>query len=543
MFSFIKKLIVDRNSISQAAVLIALFSLISRLLGLVRDRIFAAKFGAGMELDAYFAAFRIPDFIYSLLIVGALSAAFIPVFTRYLQSDRENQTKERWLISSSVLNLVIVLWVIIGGLIIIFAEPLLHLLVPGFEGEQFNLTVSLTRIMIFSPLFFGISNVAGSILNAYRRFFVFALAPILYNLGIIISALLFVPYLGVYALAIGVILGALLHMLAQWSNTYYLGFKYSPVLQLGHQGVRRICQLALPRIGGMAVNQINLIIQTVIGSTLMAGAIASINFANNLQSIPVGLFGVAMATAAFPTLAEHASSKRKREFVENFSKIARTILFLTIPAAVFLFLLRAQIVRVILGAGHFSWHDTIITSQLLGYFAISLFAQGLFPLLSRAFFALEDTWTPLKVAIASVSLNIVLSYLLTRDFGTWLTLDLGPIGLVLAFSISMIFQAGLLIILLRKKIKDIDGLKIFFSALKILLASVVAGFGIQIAKYFSASFLDIETGTGILSQAIIAGLIGIGLFLLIARVLNCEELKLLSRWLPARKIRSLTDRQ
>jgi len=539
MFRFIKNLVIERNSISQAAALIAFFSLISRLLGLIRDRIFAVKFGAGMELDAYFAAFRIPDFVYNLLIVGALSAAFIPIFTRYIQSDREKgETEERWLIASSVLNLVIILWVVIGGLIIIFTRPLLHLLTPGFAGEQFRLTVALTRIMILSPLFFGISNVAGSILNSYRRFFVFALAPILYNLGIIISALVFVPYLGVYGLAIGVVIGAFLHMLAQWSNTYYLGFKYSPVLMLAHQGVRRICQLALPRIGGMAVNQINLIIQTVIGSTLMAGAIASINFANNLQSIPVGLFGVAMATAVFPTLAEHASQKRKREFVENFSKIARTILFLTIPASVLLFLLRAQIVRVILGAGNFSWHDTIITAQLLGFFAASLFAQALFPLLARAFYALEDTWTPLRVALASVALNIVLSYLLTRDFGGILTLDLGAVGLVLAFSVSMVFQAGLLIFLLKKKIKNIDGSRILFSALKIILVSIAAGLATQAVKYLSATFLDIQTGVGVLVQALLSGSAGILFFLLIARAANCQEIKLLFRWLPVKRVQN-----
>ena len=199
-------------------------------------------------------------------------------------------------------------------------------------------------------------------------------------------------------------------------------------------------------------------------------------------------------------------------------------------------MLRAQIVRVILGAGHFSWQDTIITAQLLGYFAISLFAQALFPLLARAFYALEDTWTPLRVAIASVSLNIVLSYLLTRDFGGWLTLDLGPIGLVLAFSISMIFQAILLLILLRKKIKDIDGTKIFLSTVKIVIASIFAGLAVQGGKYLSASFLDIQTGAGVLTQATIAGLAGVGFYLLVAWILNCQELHLLFRWLPRGRV-------
>lgn len=517
--------------------MIAFFSLASRLLGLFRDRIFAAKFGAGMELDAYFAAFRVPDLIYNLLIVGALSAAFIPVFSRYIRKDEdskalEGESEERWKIASSVLNLVIVLWLVLGGAIFIFTEPLLNLLVPGFEGEQFELTVNLTRIMLLSPLFFGISNVAGSILNSYKRFFVFALAPVLYNLGIIIAALLFVPSLGVYALAIGVVLGALLHMIVQWLNAYYLGFKYSPILDLAHKGVRRICYLALPRVAGMAVNQVNLIVQIVIGSTLIAGAIASINFANNLQSIPVGLFGIAMATAVFPTLADHASEKNREKFIANFSRIARAILFLTIPSSAIIFLLRAQIVRVILGAGHFSWQDTILTSSILGYFAVSLFAQSLVPLLSRAFFALEDTWTPLRVAIASVALNIFLSFILTRDFGGSLTLDLGPTGLALAFSISSVFQAGLLGVLLRKKIKQIDGLKILTSTTKILIATIFAGMAIQAGKYLASILLNIDTGTGILGQAAVAAGLGILVYLLAAKLLGCSEYKLVFRWFP-----------
>lgn len=537
MFNFIKKLVSEKNSISQASLLIAFFSLVSRLLGLLRDRIFAAKFGAGMELDAYFAAFRIPDLIFNLLIVGALSAAFIPVFSRYIKKDKSSknlagESEERWQIASSILNLVIVLWLVLGGLIFIFAKPLLSLLVPGFEAEQLQLTTNLTRIMLLSPLFFGISNVAGSILNSYKRFFVFSLAPILYNLGIIVSALLFVPSIGVYALALGVVLGSFLHMIAQWTNTYYLGFKYSPILNLYHQGVKRICILALPRVAAMAVNQVNLIVQIVIGSTLIVGTIAALNFASNLQSIPVGLFGVAMATAVFPTLAEYASEKKREEFISNFSRIARTILFLTIPASVVIFLLRAQIVRIVLGAGHFGWQDTILTSSILGYFAVSLFAQSLVPLLARAFFAMEDTWTPLRVGIASVSLNIFLSYVLTRDFGGSLTLDLGPSGLALAFSIASIFQAGLLAILLRKKIKKIDGSKIVYSSIKIIAASVFAAIALQGTKYISTYFLDIDTGVGILGQACLAGSVGLATYLLAAKLFNCQEFKLVFRWFP-----------
>ena len=374
-----------------ASVYIAFFSLFSRILGIFRDRIFASRFGAGNELDAYFAAFRIPDFIFNLLVIGALSAAFIPVFTRYLSRDHED---EAFKISNSVLNLVLILWLFIALLIFIFARPIMGLLVPGFDTEKLSLTVNLTRIMLLSPLFFGISAVAGSMLNSYRRFFSFALAPVLYNLGIIIGALILIPRMGVYALAVGVVIGAFLHMLLQQINVYLLGFRYQRVLDLNHPGVRRIVKLALPRIIGMAVDQINLFVQTILGSILIVGTVAAFNLANNLASLPVGLFGVALATAVFPTLAEKAGLRRDSEFVFELSRVSRVILFLTIPTSVMIILLRAQIVRLILGTGHFDWQDTRLTFGILGYLAISVFALALVPLLSRAFYAFEDTKTP-----------------------------------------------------------------------------------------------------------------------------------------------------
>lgn len=527
MFDFIKKRFTARNSVALASVYIAFFSLLSRILGVFRDRIFASRFGAGNELDAYFAAFRIPDFIFNLLIIGALSAAFIPVFTRYLSRDHED---EAFKVSNSVLNLVLILWVIIAAIIFIFAKPLLGLLVPGYDAEKLNLTVSLTRIMLLSPLFFGISAVAGSMLNSFRRFFSFALAPVLYNLGIIISALILVPKMGVYALAVGVVIGAFLHMTLQQINVYMLGFRYQRVLDLKHPGVRRIVKLALPRIIGMAVDQINLFVQTMIGSILIIGTVAAFNLANNLASLPVGLFGVALATAIFPTLAEKAGLREDSSFVFELSRVTRVILFLTIPTSAMIILLRAQIVRLILGTGHFDWQDTRLTFGILGYLAISVFALALVPLLSRAFYAFEDTRTPVKIGIFAVAINIILSLIFVGKIN--IGIDLGPKGLALAYSFSVIVQMILLFIFLQRKLKIIDFKSILIPTFKFILATAILIPAVQWTKFAVSPFIRTDTGVGILIQALAAVLIGIIVYMIVAFILRCEEFRLVIRYLP-----------
>lgn len=527
MFDFIRRKLTARNSVALASVYIALFSLLSRILGVLRDRIFASKFGAGNELDAYFAAFRIPDFIFNLLIVGALSAAFIPVFTRYLSRDKE---EEAFKISNSVTNLVVILWLVIALAIFIFAHPLLKILVPGFETQKLGLTISLTRIMLLSPLFFGISAVAGSMLNSYRRFFSFALAPVLYNLGIILGAIVLTPKFGVYGLAIGVVIGAFLHMLLQQINIYILGYRYQNVLDLRHPGVRRIVKLALPRVLGMAVDQINLFVQTMIGSLLIIGTVAAFNFANNLASLPVGLFGVALATAVFPTLAEKAGLRRDSEFVFEFSRVARVILFLTIPTSALVILLRAQIVRLILGTGNFGWQDTRLTFGILGYLALSVFALALIPLLSRAFYAFEDTKTPVKIGVSAVIVNIILSLIFVNKIK--LGLDLGPKGLALAYSISAITQMLLLFIYLKKKLKIIEIKAILIPVLKFVLATLIMIPAVQWVKFAISPFVRTDTGVGILIQALAAVLVGISVYALVAFILRCEEFRLVVRYMP-----------
>ncbi|HBP00694.1 MAG TPA: murein biosynthesis integral membrane protein MurJ, partial [Candidatus Moranbacteria bacterium] len=388
------------QSIAAAAFIISLAGVASRLLGLVRDRILASTFGAGDILDAYYAAFRVPDLVYNLLILGALSAAFIPVFTQLISKDKE---EEAWDLASGVLNLQIIIMGILVVLLAINAPFVMQAITPGFGEEKMQLTVLLTRIMFLSPLILGISGIFGGVLVSMKKFFIYSLAPIMYNIGIIFGAVFLVRFMGPVGLAWGVVLGALLHMLIQYPAVKLSGFKFHlmPAKSLRNKDVIRVIHLMVPRMLGVAVNQINFLVITIFASTLAAGSLAVFTFANNIQSTPLGLFGVSFAIAVFPTLSAYYAKEEKAKFAHAFSRTFRQVLFFVIPISILIYVLRAQIVRVVLGAGNFDWEDTILTFTTLGYLTASLFAQALIPLLARSFYAIQNTKTPFYVALFS----------------------------------------------------------------------------------------------------------------------------------------------
>ncbi len=336
------------NSLASAAFVIAMAGVASRLLGLLRDRILATQFGAGDALDIYYAAFRVPDLIYNLLILGALSAAFIPVFTNLIARDEE---KEAWELVNVFLTTALIFLVALATILAVFAPYLVKLITPGFSGEKMQGVVTLTRIMFLSPIFLGISGIFGGILNSFKRFLIYSLAPLLYNLGIILGALFLVKPFGIAGLAWGVVLGAFLHLAIQYPNVKLVGMKYFPRLDFKNKNLRRVITLMIPRTMGLAVTQINLLVITIIASTLSAGSLAIFNFANNLQAVPLGFLSVPFVLAIFPTLSHLAARENWGEFVLNFSKVFRQILFFIVPASVLILVLRAQIVRIVLGSG------------------------------------------------------------------------------------------------------------------------------------------------------------------------------------------------
>lgn len=533
------------KTISGGAVIIAFFSIVSKLLGLVRDRLLATMFGAGDILDIYYAAFKIPDFIFNILVLGALSSAFIPVFIKYWHQDggldssrllRDENDKlitcgksECWQIANSLLNIIFITLSALSVLAIWFAPALISWLVPGFDIDKQAETVSLTRIMLVSIIFFGVSNIFSGILNSFRKFFIYSLAPVMYNFGIIIGIMFLVPIWGAQGLAWGVVIGSFLHMMIQLPAVIKYGFKYKLNFDFKHKGVRRVIKLMLPRTIGLAAGQINQLVITFIGSSLATGSIAVFNLANNLQSVPLNLFGVSLAVAAFPVFSQAMAESNHKKFVIHFSKTFRKIFYLVIPVTVLMLLLRAQIVRLVFGAGSFDWNDTILTAQTLGFFGLSLFAQSLIPLLARSFYALENTKTPVLIGIFSVLVNIFASFYFGRLMGV--------AGLALAFSFASVLNMILLMIFLRLKVGYLDDWKIIISVLKILFASFVMAIIVYGMLYFVAPFVNMRSFLGIMVQSFSAGLLGLTVYIILTLILRCDEIEIFRKgWLKIDKI-------
>ncbi len=518
------------KTITSAAFILGAATILSKILGLIRDRLLAGRFGAGDELDMYYAAFRIPDFVFNILIIGAISAAFIPVFAATWSRNQ----KEAWRVANGVLNLFLSVLIFLSLILIIFCPLLISIIAPGFEGGKKEITVILTRIMFLSPIFLAASNIFSGILQYFKRFLIYSLAPVMYNIGIIFGIFFFVPKFGVYGLAFGVVFGAFLHMVIQIPSTKFCGYRYHFIFDIYNQGIRKIIKLMIPRTIGLGASQVNLIVITAIASTLASGSVAIFNLSNNLQYIPIGIVGISFATAVFPSLSQEFASDQKKEFIRKFSSTFRQVLFLIIPISAMIFILRAQIVRLVLGTGQFSWSDTRLTAASLGIFGLGILAQSLIPLVSKAFYALHNTITPVIISIVSIALNIGFSFLFVWVFSfnnafynfIFENLKLQGIdgisilGLPLAFSLAGIFNFVLLIFMLYKKAGDLDFKKILNYFFKTLIATLLMSEVVYLGLYFLADVVDMQTFFGVFLQS--AGATGAGLivYILIARFLE-----------------------
>ena len=502
------------SSVISAAFVITLAGLASRVLGLFRDRMLASTFGAGDTLDVYYAAFRVPDLIYNILILGALSAAFIPVFTGLISKDKE---KKAWDVANGMLNLALFFVIIFSVVFCLFAPYLMKIITPGFSSEKMTNVVLFTRIMFLSPIFLGISGIFGGILTSFKRFLIYSIAPIMYNAGIIFGVLVFVRFWGEIGLAWGVVLGAFLHMLVQYPAVKFLGFKHNFNFRryFFDPDIRHLFKLMLPRTMGIAIVQANLFVITIFASTLTSGSLAIFSFAQNLQSLPLGIFGVSFAIAVFPTLSALHAKEDNENFVKTFAETFCQIMFFVIPLSVFMLLLRAQIVRVALGAGKFDWNDTITTYECLKFFTISLFAQSAVPLLTRTFYAIHNTKTPFYTAVLSEIVNIGAVLFLIGKYQV--------LGLAMAFSLSSLFEMFFLLVFLRLKFEDLGDKKILKSVGQITLAAIFSGIGIQLSKYLMAMLVNMNTFLGVFGQLFVATAVGVLIFLLTCHFTKLEE--------------------
>ncbi len=525
------------KTVTFAAFLLGASALISRVLGLIRDRLFAGSFGAGPELDIYFAAFRIPDFVYGILIMGGITAVFLPVFSEYFKKNEE----EAWQLTNNTLNCFLALLIGICTLLAVFTPLLINFIAPGFGPEQKSLAVALTRIMFLSPILFGISSVFSGVLHYFNRFLAYSLAPILYNLGIIFGILYLYPIFGLPGLAYGVILGAFAHLIIQVPAAWFSGYKYRLTFNFKYLGLMKMFRLMVPRTIGAAAYHINLIVITAIASTLTAGSIAVFNFANNLQYFPIGVIGASFAIASFPALSRSWTGGLKEEFLSNFSSTFRQILFLIVPVSLLVFLLRAQIVRIILGTGQFGWLETRLTAACLGIFCLGILAFAFIPFLARVFYSLQDTKTPVVIGLIAMAINIFFSFFFvwllkySNSFQGFMITSLrlqeieniAVIGLPLALSISGISQFFLLLIFLKKKIGDIKLNEIWNSFKKILTANILMVIAVYFTIQFIASFVNMQRFSGVFFQAFSAAIIGIFVYLLVTLILKSPEIQII----------------
>ena len=344
MFKFFQS---ESKSIIGAATIIGIFAFVSRMIGFVRDRILAGTFGAGDTLDVYYAAFKIPDFMFGLIVVGALSASFIPLFTKHYHGLHRD---DAWKFTNNILNSTLCVMGCLCLIAAIGSVQAAQMIAPGFSPDKQLAVASFMRIMLVAQVILSLSTVFGSVLQSTKRFFLYALAPLFYNIGIIVGVLWFVDVVGPIGLAWGVVFGAFLHMLVQVVGCRSLGFGYKPIIDFKSKDARTLLKLTGPRVLGIAVNQLLFLFLTVIATSMASGSVTILQFAYNIQFFPVGIFGVSLAVAAFPTFTEHLGSGDTKRFIESFSVIVRQTLFFLIPITLIFLLLRSQIVRVVVVA-------------------------------------------------------------------------------------------------------------------------------------------------------------------------------------------------
>lgn len=509
-----------QTSILSAASIIAVAVLMSRILGLFKYRLLTDRFSVA-DIGIFITAFRLPNTVFDLIVMGALTTAFIPIFTSYLAKEKLEDANR---IASTVLNISIILFLILSLVFLVFTQNLLEIIAPGLSAKELALAIPFTRIMLIGqtlPLILG--NFLTGILQSHKRFLVPALAPIAYNLGIILGVVFLSPSLGLYSAVWGVVLGAFLFLLIQVPISLHLKFKYEFIVDLKHSGVREIGKLILPRTVGLAITQLNYFANLAISSLISTRAITIFSFAQQLAAVPIGVFAATISQAALPTLSEEqAKEDGLVAFKKTFLTSLHQILFLVCPAAAILIVLRIPIVRLVYGASKFDWTATVDTGLVLAFLGVGLVAESAINLFVRGFYALHDSKTPVIIGSLTVILNIALSvlfiFLLTSSKPVW--------GLAAASAIADLIYVLFLIYFLDKKAHRFDKKALFFPASKIFLASVITGLSLYIPMKLLDQLVFDTTRTAplIMLTGTVTG-IGLAVYFFLTWVLKIDELQ------------------
>jgi len=496
------------RGLHQAAYVLAAFAVGSQFLALIRDRLLAHQFGAGPELDMYYTAFRIPDILYVLFASTLSVYVLIPFVAKAKEEGRR--------IMSEVFTFFCIAYVLLALVLGIFAPHIVAFFFPGFVGEQETL-VLLMRILLLQPFFLGLSSLFGVITQMGHRFVLYALSPLVYNIGIIIGILFFYPVYGLSGLVWGVVLGAVGHAAIQLPFVCVSAIR--PKVSGTSEHLGKVLRVSVPRALTLALHQFILLGFVGFASTMTEGSVAVLQFGFNLQSIPLAIIGVSYSVAAFPMLAGLYADEKMDAFRSHIMTALRHIIFWSVPIVALVVVIRAQLVRVILGSGAFSWEDTRLTAAVLALFVLSLLAQAVHLLVVRAFYAMGNTRIPFFVTLASSFGAIGLACVGIHYFPffqegieTLFRVE-GVIGtevlvLPLAYSIALLTHAAVLLLFAVRRI-EVSGTIIFAQVSRATLAAILAGLSAYAALNVVVHVFDQNTLLGVFLQGLVAGVVGI----------------------------------
>lgn len=497
----------SQKKITKSIGIVSLGTFTSRIVGYIRDVLIANRFGASLVSDAFFVAWRIPNTLRELLGEGALSAAFIPVFTEYLKTKDK---KEAWKLASLIFNGLLIISILITLLGIIWTPLIITIIAPGFKGsDAFQLTVTLTRIMFPFTIFICLAALVMGILNSCQHFTLPAFAPAVLNLCLIGAIFFLCPLFDepILGLSIGFLIGGLMQLLIQLPALIKERMEYRLIIDLFNPGVKKIIFLMIPRAIGAGITQLNITISNLLASFLVLGSISSLFYSNRLVHFPLALFGIAIGTVLFPTMSKQVVEGNLDELKKSLLWGLKMVILTSLPATIGLMVLGRPIIQILFQHGQFDVYDTNITYLALFFYAFGLLGFASLKVIIPAFYSQHDTWTPLKIGIISVIANIVFSLLLMRP------LEQG--GLTLSLSLSGFLNASLLLIILRQKIGAIYGSQILKSFLKVLLASSIMGF---------FCWIIMRIDIGIFYQVVIGLIGGLGILFLSCKMLKIEEI-------------------
>lgn len=510
-----------QTSILSAATIIAAAVLLSRFLGLIKFRLLTDRFSVN-ELGVFFAAFRLPSTIFDIIVMGALTTAFIPIFTTYLDRNKEEEANH---IASVILTVSGVVFLIFSAAFFVFTQQLVFFIAPGLSIAEQSQAVSFTRIMLVGqtlPLILG--NFLTGILQSHKRFLIPAIAPVAYNIGIILGIIFLTPHFGMYGAVWGVVIGAVLFFLVQIPLCLKLKFQFRPSLDIKNSGVANIIKLIIPRTIGLAFNQLNYTANLIISSIISTRAITVFNFAQQLQQLPVGIFAATISQASLPTLSEESDRPDAlASFKKTFLTSLHQILFLVLPAAAILIVLRIPVVRLVYGASKFDWPATVETGRTLAFLGVALVAESSINLIVRGFFALRDSKTPMLIGGLAVLINILFSigfvfYLFSSSRPVW--------SLAFAAAISDIGYASLLLFFFSRKVAGIDKRALFLPAFKMGVAAIAAGLCLYVPmKLLDQLIFDTTRTVPLLMLTTTATVLGLSVYLFFTWLLDISELQ------------------